>query len=375
MDAVLPWLDRWHTARDRVLASRRFQRWAAGFPLTRWVARRRARALFDLCAGFVYSQVLAAFVRLRLPEILLEGPRTVAALAPRLALSESATARLLAAAVSLRLAAPRGGGRFGLGPLGAALAGNSGVAAMVEHHALLYGDLADPVALLRGERPPTGLSGYWAYASASDPAALDGERVAAYTSLMAASQTLVADEILDAYPLGGHRTVLDVGGGDGAFLARVGARWPALRLLLFDLPPVAERARSRFAACGLADRATAYGGDFRSAPLPRGADAATLVRVLHDHDDEPALALLAAVWEALAPGGTVLVAEPMSGTAGAEPVGDAYFGFYLLAMGSGRPRSAREVEALLARAGFERIRRLATRNPVAASIVVGRRPS
>ena len=37
-----------------------------------------------------------------------------------------------------------------LGPLGAAMVGNPGVAAMVEHHALLYADLADPVALLRG---------------------------------------------------------------------------------------------------------------------------------------------------------------------------------------------------------------------------------
>ena len=43
---------------------------------------------------------------------------------------------------------------------------------------------------------------------------------------------------------------------------------------------------------------------------------------------------------ALPPGGTLLLAEPMAGTPGAEPVGDAYFGFYLLAMGSGRPAHA-----------------------------------
>ena len=43
------------------------------FPLTRPIARRRARELFDLCAGFVYSQVLLACVRLRLFEILAEG--------------------------------------------------------------------------------------------------------------------------------------------------------------------------------------------------------------------------------------------------------------------------------------------------------------
>ncbi len=159
-----PWLDRGRAARDRLVASAWFRRRAAAFPLTRPVARRRARALFDLCAGFVYSQILLACVRLRLPQILLEGPQTVAALSVRLSLSADATARLLAAAVSLRIAARRGQGRFGLGPLGAALVDNPGVTAMIEHHALLYDDLRDPVALLREERGGTGLAGYWPYA-------------------------------------------------------------------------------------------------------------------------------------------------------------------------------------------------------------------
>ena len=43
-----------------------------------------------------------------------------------------------------------------------ALVGNAAVAAMVEHHALLYADLADPVALLRGGAP-TRLAAYWPY--------------------------------------------------------------------------------------------------------------------------------------------------------------------------------------------------------------------
>ena len=77
--------------RDRLLASPRFQRWAIGFPLTRWIARRRARALFDLCAGFVYSQVLLACVELRLFEHLAEGPQSLAALASSWALPEDAT--------------------------------------------------------------------------------------------------------------------------------------------------------------------------------------------------------------------------------------------------------------------------------------------
>ena len=68
------WRERWLNLRNKLIADPRFQRWAAASPLTRFVARRRTRQLFDLCAGFVYSQILLACVRLRLFETLAEGP-------------------------------------------------------------------------------------------------------------------------------------------------------------------------------------------------------------------------------------------------------------------------------------------------------------
>ncbi|QJE74951.1 methyltransferase [Aerophototrophica crusticola] len=349
-------------------------RFATAFPLTRPVARRRAGALFDLCAGFVYSQVLLAFVRLRAAEVLAEGPRTVAELAPRLGLPADGAARLLRAAAALDLAAERGGGRYGLGPLGAPLLGNPGIAAMVEHHVLLYADLADPVALLRQRRTDTGLAGYWAYAGAERPAeALAGD-VDPYTALMAATQPLVAAEVLDAWPVHKHRRLLDVGGGDGSFLRATGQRAPGLELVLFDLPAVAARAQERFESEGLGGRARAEGGDFHTDALPGGADLVTLVRVLHDHDDGDVLALLKAVRRAIHPTGTLLVAEPMAGSRGrgARAMGDAYFGFYLLAMGRGRPRTPAELSTLLVAAGFQPPRPVRTRTPLLASLLAAR---
>lgn len=366
------WRDRWLSARDRLLASPRFQHWAAAFPLTRPIAQRRARALFDLCAGFVYAQVLLACVQLRLFDILAEGPQTGPVLAGRLGLSAEAAQRLLLAAVSLELVEHRGRDRFGLGQLGAAFLGNPGVAAMVEHHTLLYGDLRDPVALLRGERQGTDLGRYWAYASSGRPAALAGEQVAAYSALMSASQPLVAGDILDAYPLERHRCLLDIGGGEGAFLAAAAARAPELRLMLFDLPPVVERAQARLNAAGLAGRTAVFGGDFSADPLPQGADVVSLVRVAHDHDDASVLALLQAARRALPDDGVLLLAEPMSGTAGALPIGDAYFGFYLLAMGSGRPRTPDELRGMLGASGFSRVQLAPTRRPLLTRLLVAR---
>ncbi|WP_405231360.1 methyltransferase [Lentisalinibacter salinarum] len=359
--------------RDALLANPRFQRWAAAFPLTRPIARRRARELFDLCAGFVYSQVLLACVELDLFERLAEGPRDGAALARDCDLPESAATRLFGAAVSLRLLSRRPDGRYALGPLGAALRGNPGVAAMVRHHRLLYADLAEPLALLRGERADTALGDYWSYATAAEPAGAAAERVADYSELMSVSQPFVAAEVLAAVSLKRCRRLLDVGGGQGTFLIAAGRRWPHLQLALFDLPAVAERGRRRLEEAGLGARSTVTGGSFLTDAVPGGADVISLVRVIHDHDDADAARILARVREALEPGGRLLLAEPMAGTRGAEPVGDAYFGLYLFAMRSGRPRTVEELRSLLGNAGFTRIRAVPTRVPLLTRVIVAER--
>ena len=365
--AVRSW-DRLLGLRDRLVANPRFRAAAAAVPFTRPIARQRTRALFDLCAGFVYSQVLYSCVELRLFDILADGPQRLPVLAARLDLPLPGAERLLRAAVSLKLVSSRGGGRFGLGPLGAAMVGNAGIEAMVRHHRMLYADLADPVALLRGEAGSTLLSSYWAYSRNPGASALGGE-VSAYTALMAASQPLVAGEILAAYPVRRHRLLMDVGGGDGSFLLAAGKQAPGLRLRLFDLPTVAARASERFAAAGVAGRAEAVGGSFLDGALPGGADLVSLVRVVHDHDDGAALAILRAVRAALPPGGTLLLAEPMSDIPGAEPVGDAYFGFYLMAMGQGRTRTPAELTAMLHEAGFGAVRRHRTRTPLLVGVL------
>lgn len=369
-----PWSarERWLALRDRLLAAPWFQRWAAAFPLTRPLARRRARALFDLCAGFVYSQVLFACVRLRVFDLLAGGPISLEAFGRRTDLPADAAKRLVDAAASLDLLTKLPGDRVALGELGAALRGAPGVAEMVEHHALLYADLADPVALLRDETRSTALGAYWTYATDAAPGALSAERTHSYSELMAASQPFVAEETLDAYPVGRHRRLLDIGGGHGGFARAAAGRAPGLDVTVFDLPPVAAEANRRFAAAGLSDRVRAVGGSFFDDPLPAGADLVTLVRVLYDHDDSRVLAILRAARRAAAPGGVIVIAEPMSETPGAGPIGDAYYGFYLLAMRGGRPRTPAEISALLSAAGFESPRLLPTRRPLLTRVVTAR---
>ncbi len=338
--------------------------------LPRTLVRRRARSLFDLMAGFVYSQTLLACVRLRLFEQLSTGPQTLPRLAALTGMPEAGLERLLRAACALQLLQQRDTGAYGLGVLGAPLVGDPGIAAMVEHHALLYEDLRDPVALLKADAPTGRMASYWAYANTAQPGGLADTDVAAYSALMSATQPMIAEEVLNAIDLRRHRCLLDVGGGEGRFVQQAAERAPHLQLMLFDLPAVAERARERLARAGLGRRCSVSGGDFARDGLPLGADIISLIRVAFDHPDERVLAVLRAVYAALPPSGIVVLAEPMSATPGAEPMGEAYFGFYLMAMGRGRPRTPKHLGRLLSAAGFGAVQLMPTRLPLQTRVMV-----
>jgi len=357
--------------RNRIFASPRFQHWAARLPVIRWIARSRANGAFDLLAGFAYSQVLRAYVESGLFDVLKDGPLGAGSIAARIGLPESATLTLLRAGRPLMLSEEPAPDHWMLGEQGAVFASNPGVQAMVRHHRLLYADLADPLALLRADRKePTALSRFWTYAGALQGVTERGEDTAEYSQLMAASQHFVADEVLASMTFRDVDRLLDVGGGHGAFLRHIGTAWPHLKLGLFDLPEVAVTGAQLLGEALGAGRVTGHPGNFFSDSLPKDYDMVSLVRILHDHDDAPAQALLGNIRKSLAPGARLLIAEPMAQIPGTEPMGEAFFGLYLWAMGSGRPRSPAEIIAMTRAAGFASARFVATAQPVNASVII-----
>lgn len=363
---------RYVALRNRVFANPRFQYWAAKLPLVRWIARARAGQAFDILAGFTYAQTLRACVESGLFDLLRDhAPLGHEQIAAQLELSDAATLTLLRAGRALRLTEEPQTDHWMLGEAGAVLAADKGAQAMIRHHRLLYADLADPLALLKADRKaPTQLSRYWSYAGALHGAAERGQQTQEYSELMAASQGFVADQVLASFRFPQGARLLDVGGGHGAFLARMGAAFPSLNLGLFDLPEVAAAGAQILTERFGEERVSAHPGNFFEDPIPAGYDHVSLIRILHDHDDEPAQALLTNIRRSLAPGARLLIAEPMARARGAEGMGEAFFGLYLWAMGSGRPRSREEIRAMAHAAGFARTRTIATPQPVNASIVV-----
>ena len=357
---------------DQWMTSPSFYRWAISNPLTRWITRRRAAQLFDVMAGFVHTQVLLACVRLNLFELLREQPQTLEQLAKHARMTAPAMQRLLQSAVAIRLIEMRGDNSYGLGALGAPVAADPGLRLMIEHNAVLFDDMRDPLALLRDEMQPH-MQAYWPYMNGDNPQGWEAEKVARYSELMSASQRFVIEELLASYDFSMHRQVLDIGGGKGGWVLALAQKVPSLKLHLMDLPPVAALAAERMDKAGVSDRVTVHGGSFISHALPGSVDLVTLVRVAHDHPDAVVKALLTKIYQMLPSGGRLLLAEPMAQPPGEAPVGDAYFHFYLLAMGSGRLRSPQELRSLMLDAGFETVEPISNPMPLHTRLLLGQK--
>lgn len=334
--------------RNRLLADPKFLAFAQKFFLTRPIAQRKSLDLFDLLAGFSYSQVLYACVSLGLLQRIGQTGLTLAELATKTGLPPLKTDMLVRAAVALEIL-DRDGALVILGPHGAAMLGQPWIMRFVEHHKYFYRDLEDPIAMLQGHHAAEGLKSYWSY---DNPSA---DKVA-YSQLMAASQEAVSAQILAAYDFSPHQRILDVGGGSGAFLKAVGLRYPQLELNLFDLPGVVPLANGRII--------NRHSGDFRNDPLPTGMDIISVVRVVHDHDDDAVLALFRNIRKVCTRNTVLLIAEPFSGQAATSRVTDAYFNLYFAAMGQGRTRTPREIAQLAVQAGFGSPRVRSTHMPL-----------
>ncbi len=377
LQAANTWHDRMLAWLERLYASPRLYSFSLTNPFTRWVTRRRTQKLFDLMAGFVHTQVMLGCIRLDLFKMLHQAPADLQQIAARVNMPAPVLQRLLLSAVSLGLLECRSQSRFGLGPLGVPLAKHDGIAAMIEHNHLLYADMQDPVGFLNNAWQGD-MAAYWPYAhdaQAASRAAQD--KFSRYSDLMAASQGFVVEEILSSYFFDEHQCVLDVGAGKGRFACDMAAHAPHLKIKLFDLPPVLELAKNNVQQRGMSERMNFYPGSFLHDELPQGADLVTLVRVAHDHPDDVVKQLLQKIHAALPLGGVLLLAEPMAQTMSASQSGpaqaDAYFHFYLLAMGAGRLRTPEELMRLMAEAGFGQIEHLPNAMPIHAQLIVARK--
>lgn len=174
--------------------------------------------------------------------------------------------------------------------------------------------------------------------------------------------------LITNYPFEKFGWIVDVGGGNGSLLLPVLERNPAMRVTVFDLPHVADAARTRITAAGLSDRCEAVGGDAFVA-VPAGADAYVLKGVIHDREDQEAVAILRTCRAAMSEGSKLLLIErilpeqidPDDALTRAKFIHD----INMMVNPGGRERTEVEFRNLLAQAGLRLMRVVSMPSPLA----------
>ncbi|MGH3658002.1 MAG: methyltransferase, partial [Micromonosporaceae bacterium] len=157
----------------------------------------------------------------------------------------------------------------------------------------------------------------------------------------------------------GYRTVVDVGGGNGRFLAELVRRFKGMRGILFDLPSVVAHAPDVFAERGVADRVEVVPGSFLQGPIPAGGDAYVLKRILYSWDDKTVVGILGRLRSAMKPDSRLFIMEAARQDGQATHLANR-MDLLMLTLSGGGARSVDEQEALLAEAGLDLVRSVAT---------------
>lgn len=181
----------------------------------------------------------------------------------------------------------------------------------------------------------------------------DPERVRRYIRGVHTTSREAARRLVELAPLLPGSSLLDVGGGSGIFAAEYARRTPDLKAFVFDLPPTLEAARSILRTEGLEEAVEYTPGDYRLDPFPGPVDTILVSNVFQTESEENALLILRKAYEALRPGGTLLVHGGMAETSGTPSAPIAHFALLMYVLfDQGRAWSAEKISEWLAQERF-----------------------
>jgi len=317
-------------------------------------APQARNVVLAIWAGFVTSRALQVAAELGIADLLTAGPRDAASLADDIGAHEGHLRRLLRTLASAGVFAEDNVGRFRLTPLAEVL--RSDVPDSVRDAVRMYDESLWNAfsALEYGVR--TGKPAFEKVAGGPRATYLADHPEASDRWNRGVANLSAPDNarIARAYDLSGAKTVVDVGGGQGGFIAEVLETNPHLRGVLFDRPHVVADATA-LRVGGAAERCEILSGDFFES-VPPGCDAYILKRVLPGFDDDRCLAVLGVCRAAMPAHARLLGIEALMST-GDEPHPSKISDLLMMVQGEGRERTEAEYRELYGSAGFE-IRRV-----------------
>jgi hypothetical protein len=327
--------------------------------------------LYQMGTGHYLSRALGLATKLGIPDCLGNGARHYKEVAAELGVHPASLNRVMRLLASAGIFDEQTGGKFSLTPLGDLL--RSDVPGSMRAAVLLFAGEAIQASWAELEYcVKTGQPAFrklFPGAKNAFDALRDPQAATNFDAAMAAFSAQTALALVAAYDFSRFGKLADIGGGNGALLIGILQGNPSLKGIVFDQPASAERAAKRIAEAGLEARCGAVGGDFFK-EVPRGAGAYLLKHIIHDWNDDDAIAILKTCHRAM--DGTdakLLLVEgvyPARIDQSLESRGAAFNDVNMLVSTGGRQRSEAEFRVLYQAAGF----RLTNIVPTAARVCV-----
>jgi O-methyltransferase/methyltransferase family protein len=324
------------------------------------VAQAQA-ALQQMTNGYWTTQIIYVAAKLGIADALEDGPQGLDALAQATRTHAPSLYRLMRALAGLGVFVENQDGAYATTTLGRCLV--SGSPGALRARAILNGEdwYRGWGGLLHSVRTGETAFDHIAGRPFFEHLAANPETASVFNEAMASATEGAAGAVADAYDFSRCRTIVDVGGGTGAFLAGILKANPQARGVLFDRPNVIAAAGGLLTGVGVADRCDLLRGDFFEA-VPSGGDLYILSWIIHDWDDDRSVAILKNCRRAMRDDARLLVIEQVVPPGNQASLSKLY-DLHMLALSGGRERRKDEYRALLAAADLELARIIPTAVP------------
>lgn len=183
--------------------------------------------------------------------------------------------------------------------------------------------------------------------------------------------------VADHLDLAGIRTIADLGGGPGTYLAAILKQDLKIRGAIWDLPATLKVTRRILAEREpeLTARIELLEVDYLKASLPGPVDAVFMSNIVHSEQEADNTTLMAKCFDAITPGGLIALKDHVMNRDLTDPRAGAVFSLYLLLTTRGRDYSFDEIAGWLTAAGFIDTKVHTLPNPpFTSSLVTARRP-
>lgn len=309
--------------------------------------------MMQMVTGYWVAQSIYAAAKLGIADYLREGAQPCTELAMLTGSDERSLYRLLRALASVGIFAEMEPGWFGLTPMAMLL--QRDVPGSIRDIAIMLGDAEHYGSwgnilhsIQTGGSAFEDLFGsniFQYYAQHPQPAAVFDKAMTGFSEVEGAA-------VAEAYDFSEIHCLADIAGGQGHLLTTILQANPHMTGILFDQPAVIEGAESVLAASGVGDRCQTVSGSFFET-IPAGADAYILKHIVHDWDDQRAIAILRQCYQAMPEHGKLLIVEQIVPD-GNEPSMSKFLDLNMLVMcPGGKERTIGEYESLFAAAGFK----------------------